>query len=143
MRVRSDVDQKALSELFFQYLNIEEDFIRELFTEGETKLGRVFVNEQAIAQKSNLMVLDYEKASEVIETASALAVGMCYCRHKMLHLDRACSAPMDICMTFNVAAESLIRHGNARRIDKKNVTIFCNRPMITIWCNSAKMSGKR
>lgn len=119
MRVRSDIDQKALSELFFQYLNVEEDFIKELFTEGETQLGRVFVNEQAVSQKSNLMVLDYEKASEVIETASALAVGMCYCRHKMLHLDRACSAPMDICMTFNTAAESLIRHGNARRISRK------------------------
>ncbi len=119
MRVRSDIDQKALSELFYQYLNVEEDFIRQLFTEGETQLGRIFVNEQALLQKSNLMVLDYEKASEVIETASSLAVGMCYCRHKMLHLDRACSAPMDICMTFNVAAESLIRHGNARRIDKK------------------------
>ncbi|PKL42192.1 MAG: (Fe-S)-binding protein [Candidatus Riflebacteria bacterium HGW-Riflebacteria-1] len=119
MRVRSDIDQKALSELFFQYLNVEEDFIKDLFTEGETQLGRVFVNEQAISQKSNLMVLDYEKASEVFETASAMAVGMCYCRHKMLHLGRACQAPMDICMTFNVAAESLIRHGNARRIDKK------------------------
>ncbi|HAE39473.1 MAG TPA: (Fe-S)-binding protein [Candidatus Riflebacteria bacterium] len=119
MRVRSDIDQKALSELFFQYLNVEEDFIKDLFTEGETQLGRVFVNEQAISQKSNLMVLDYEKASEVFETASAMAVGMCYCRHKMLHLGRACEAPMDICMTFNVAAESLIRHGNARRIDKK------------------------
>jgi len=119
MRVRPDMDQKALSELFFQYLNVEEDFIRELFTEGETKLGRVFVNEQALMQKSNLMVLDYEKATEVIETASAIAVGMCYCRHKMMHLGRACDAPMDICMTFNVAAESLIRHGNAKRIDKK------------------------
>ena len=25
---------------------------------------------------------------------------MCYCRHKMQHLGRACDAPMDICMTF-------------------------------------------
>ena len=34
MRVRGDIDQKALSELFFQYLNVEESFIRELFYEG-------------------------------------------------------------------------------------------------------------
>ena len=30
MRVRDDIDQKLLSELFYQYLNVEEDFIREL-----------------------------------------------------------------------------------------------------------------
>src|SRR5215208_4511346 len=31
MRVRTDVDQKALAELFYQYLNVEEDFVRALF----------------------------------------------------------------------------------------------------------------
>lgn len=34
MRVRDDLDQKALAELFYQYLNVEEDFVRALFTEG-------------------------------------------------------------------------------------------------------------
>ncbi len=37
MRVRGDIDQKALSELFFQYLNVEEAFIRELFTERQMR----------------------------------------------------------------------------------------------------------
>ena len=45
MRVRDDIDQKLLSELFYQYLNVEDDFIRELFTRGETQLGRAFVHE--------------------------------------------------------------------------------------------------
>jgi len=35
----------------------------------------------------------------------------------MEHLDRACSAPMEICMTFNNSAASLIRHGYARKVD--------------------------
>src|SRR5512143_392926 len=30
MRVRGDVDQKQLAELYYQYLNVEEDFIRDL-----------------------------------------------------------------------------------------------------------------
>ena len=34
MRVRDDVDQKLLAELFYQYLNVEEDFIKALFTDG-------------------------------------------------------------------------------------------------------------
>ena len=31
MRTRGDIDQKYLSELFYQYLDVEEDFIKELF----------------------------------------------------------------------------------------------------------------
>ena len=117
MRVRDDIDQKLLAELFYQYLNVEEDFIKALFTDGETQLGRVFVNEQVLTSENALHVLDYERASEVIKAASHIGVGMCYCRHKMEHLDRACSAPMDICMTFNATARSLTRHGIAREVE--------------------------
>jgi len=117
MRVREDVDQKVLSELFYQYLNVEEDFIKALFTAGETQLGRVYVNEPALPMELTVHVLDYERATEVIRTARHRAVGTCYCRHKMSHMGRACEAPMEICMTFNNAAESLGKHGVARPID--------------------------
>ncbi|MEI6143776.1 MAG: 4Fe-4S binding protein [Mariniphaga sp.] len=117
MRVRSDIDQKALSELFYQYLNVEEDFVRTLFTDGETRLGRTFVNEPALSAENSLHVLDYERATEVIKTATHIGVGMCYCRHKMQHLGRACYAPIDICMTFNTTAASLTKHAHAREID--------------------------
>ncbi len=117
MRVREDVDQKLLAELFYQYLNVEEDFIRDLFGEGETRLGRVFVNESAVPPELSLHVLDYERASEVVKSARAIGVGICYCRHKMQHVGRACDAPLDICMTFNTAGSSLVRHGAARRVD--------------------------
>ncbi len=117
MRLRDDINQKVLSELFYQYLNVEEEFIKQLFTNGETQLGRTFVNEPALSNANSLHVLDYERASEVIRTASHRAIGICYCRHKMQHLDRACSAPMDICMTFNNSAASLTTHGFARAVD--------------------------
>ncbi len=117
MRTRGDIDQKTLSELFHQYLNVEEEFIRALFTHGETQLGRVFVQEEALSADNALHVLDYERAGEVIRTASHRGVGLCYCRHKMEHLGRACAAPMDICMTFNGTADSLIRHGHARPVE--------------------------
>jgi NAD-dependent dihydropyrimidine dehydrogenase PreA subunit len=117
MRVRTDLDQKLLAELFYQYLNVEEDFIKALFVSGETQLGRTFVHEPALSPENSLHVLDYEKASEVIRTASHRAVGVCYCRHKMEHLGRACSAPMNICMTFNTTAASLAKHGITRPVD--------------------------
>ena len=119
MRVRKDIDQKILSELFYQYMNVEEDFIKDLFGPGETKLGRTFVHEPMLSSENALHVLDYERASEVIETASAMAVGTCYCRHKMYHVGKACDAPMDICMTFNTTGASLIKHNIARKVDKK------------------------
>jgi len=119
MRIRNDIDQKVLSELFYQYLNVEEDFIRVLFTDGDTQLGRTFVNEPALSNENTIHVLDYERASEVINTASHMGVGTCYCRHKMQHLGKACDAPLEICMTFNNTAASLIRHGFARSVEKK------------------------
>ena len=126
MRVRDDVDQHLLAELFYQYITVEDDFITALFTDGETQLGRVFVNEPALAEARPrrtaaddvLHVLDYERASEVIGTARHMGVGRCYCRHKAEHVGRACKAPLDICMTFGGTADSLIRHGYARRVDR-------------------------
>ncbi len=117
MRIRDDVDQRALGELYYRYLNVEEDFVRNLFAEGETRLGRVFVNEPVLSEKNALCVLDYERATHVINTATHIGVGVCYCRHKMKHVGRECSAPMDICMSFNTSAASLTKHGYARAIN--------------------------
>jgi len=117
MRVGNQYDQKLLAELFYQYLNVEEDFVKALFA-TETQIGRAFVNERALPSENTLHVLDYERASQVVETASHIGIGTCYCRHKLSHFGRNCEAPMEICMTFNSAAGSLIKHGIARRVDK-------------------------
>jgi formate hydrogenlyase subunit 6/NADH:ubiquinone oxidoreductase subunit I len=131
MRVRGDIDQHLLAELFQQYITVEDEFITALFTNGETQLGRVFVNEPALAdarpasvkpggtspRDGAMHVLDHERASEVIGTATHMGVGVCYCRHKAEHVGKACKAPRNICMTFGGTADSLIRHGYARRVD--------------------------
>jgi len=117
MRTRQDLDQKLLSELFHQYLNIEEDFIKDLFLDSETKMGRTFVQEEVLSNDNLVSILDYEKASHIIKSASYIGISMCYCRHKMKHLGKACDAPMDICMTFNNVAKSLTRHNYARRVE--------------------------
>lgn len=117
MRTRGDIDQKLLSKLFYQYITVEDEFIKALFTTGQTQQGRVFVNETALFRENALQVLDYERASEVIRTAAYIGVSLCYCRHKMAHLGRDCDAPKEICMTFDTTAASLIRHGYARQVD--------------------------
>jgi ferredoxin len=117
MRLRGDIDQRALAELFYAYLNVEEDFVRALFARGETQLGRVFVNEDVLPEDEPLEVLDWERASEVARTSRDVGVGLCYCRHKMSHVGRACGAPMEICLTFGTTAAALVRHGHARASD--------------------------
>jgi ferredoxin len=117
MRTRGDIDQKLLSELYYQYLNVEEDFIKDLLLGSETRLGRVFAQEEVLTNDKAVHILDFERASEVVKTATKIGVGMCYCRHKMQHIGKTCEAPMDICMTFNNAGASLIKHGFARQVD--------------------------
>lgn len=117
MRVRHDVDQKTLSELFYQYITVEEDFMRDLVCGGDIQMGRISPQEPQIPDEYLLQVLDYERATNVIDTASHIGVSMCYCRHKAMHEGHACDAPMDICMTFNTTAATLIKYGHARQID--------------------------
>lgn len=118
MRVRDDIDQKLLAELYEEYISREDDFIRGLFVGGRTQLGRVLVGEDMVSAEHAVHVLDYERATHIIDSATDVAVSLCYCRHKRQHLGTACSAPLELCMTFNVVAASLIRHGHARRIEK-------------------------
>ena len=75
MRIGDHYDQKLLAELFHQYLNVEEDFIKALFSTGETQLGRIFVNESVLTGQNTLHVLDYERASQVVETAAQIGIG--------------------------------------------------------------------
>ncbi len=117
MRVRDNLDQKLLAELFEQYITVEEDFIKALFVDGETQLGRVLVGEDVLSSENALHVLDYERATHIIESATDIGIGLCYCRHKRAHQGRACSAEMDICMTFNTVASALLRHGHVRRVE--------------------------
>ena len=117
MRTGGHVDQTVISKLFYQYLSVEEEFIKALFT-GETKPGRTFVNENALSAQNSLYVLDYERASHIIESSKYMGVGMCYCRHKKQHLGTACNAPIDICMTFGNTAHSLSKYGYTRLVEK-------------------------
>ncbi|MDT8717518.1 4Fe-4S dicluster domain-containing protein [Clostridium sp. 19966] len=117
MRVGTNLDQKVLSELLHQYLNVEDDFSKALFCGTETKLGRAFVQERALDEDNAINILDYEKASHIIKTAKHIGVSTCYCRHKAHHLGDDCYAPMETCLTFSTSAYSLIKHNYARRID--------------------------
>ena len=117
MRARDDIDQKSLARLLFQYINLEKDFAHALFARGRTQLGRIFVNETQVEEAYRLQILAHESAAQVIRSASHIGLSRCYCRHKMEHVGLACDAPQNICLTLNITAASLVRHGHARAID--------------------------
>lgn len=121
MRTRGDIDQKYLSELYYQYMSVEEDFVKDLFFATETRLGRVFVQEPVLAGEKMNHVLDYERASHIVEDADYIGVGICYCRHKKEHMGQSCEihAPMDVCLTLGNVARSLAEHGSHARLISK------------------------
>ncbi|WP_124065529.1 4Fe-4S dicluster domain-containing protein [Clostridium sp. E02] len=121
MRTRGDIDQKYLGELYYQYMNVEEDFIKDLFFATETKLGRVYVQEPVLSTDKTNHILDYERATHIVEEADYIGLGLCYCRHKMSHAGHPCEidAPWDVCLTFDNVARSLAEHGDYTKLISK------------------------
>ena len=117
MRTDGKFDRKVLSELFYQYMNVEDDFLREVLG-LDPSIVRTFVHEGTLQAKDESIILDYERASKVIDTASCITVRTCYCRHKMEHVGKACDMPQDVCLTFNSTAASLAKHNIAKEITK-------------------------
>lgn len=117
MRIGGVVDERALSELYYKYINVEDDFIKSLVIGGPTQASRVFIHEPSLPENNIIEIYDYEKTSEVIKSARRISIGRCYCRHKMFHVGKACSAPTQNCITLNDAAESLSKHGITKIID--------------------------
>jgi len=117
MRTRDDLDAKQLSELYYQYCQVEGEFIQQQGS-GHPALSRVFPGEDALEDVSS-EVLSYDRVSVGIDSATCITVGMCYCRHKMEHMGMACDATMDACLTFNNVAKHLSRNGIAREISKE------------------------
>jgi ferredoxin len=118
MRMRPDMPMKELALLFEEYFYENNgSFGRALF-EGKTQIFRTLVREEAIPKDTYTEVLDWERATSIVSSATATAVGICQCHHSAQHMGRACSKPQEVCLTFNFAAESLARNGIARSITK-------------------------
>jgi Pyruvate/2-oxoacid:ferredoxin oxidoreductase delta subunit len=45
----------------------------------------------------------------------------------MEHVGKACQAPQDVCLTFNTAAESLIKHKIAKQISKEEARVILDK----------------
>jgi ferredoxin len=120
MRTRGDTDLKKAARLMYEYLHGDprRAFFR-MVAAGPTYLARPLVHEDAIGAEFASEVLDYERASELIDQAGYWAEGVCYCRHIKLHLDQRCKYPLKHCLTLGKSAQYVVRNGMAEKIDKR------------------------
>ncbi|MFH1136310.1 MAG: 4Fe-4S binding protein [Pseudomonadota bacterium] len=118
MSDQGDCDRAALAALYYQYLDGRDDLIEDHFARGETRAGRVFVQETALSKENLVEILDHERATHAVKSASRIGVGYCYCRRRMDLLGRVCRGPLEACLVLNRTAESLIKHGLARPLGK-------------------------
>lgn len=115
MRARDDLPMAELARLFDEYMGEDDRFARSVF-QGRTQIGRSLVHEEALPEGSSTEILDWERASHIVRSASAVGVSLCSCRHKASHLGKACDRPQQNCLSFNYAAEAMIRCGLAQPI---------------------------
>jgi ferredoxin len=115
MRVGDDTPMKELAGLFDAYMNEEDRFARSVFRE-QTQLGRSMVREESLPEENHTEILDWERASHIVQTAEVISVGMCSCHHKKQHLGKACERPQRVCLSFGPGADMLIRNGMAEPV---------------------------
>ncbi len=113
MRVRPDLPMAELSRLFDQYMEQDDRFARSAFR-GRTQIGRSLVREESLPVDDHTEILDWERASRIVRSASSIGVSLCACRHKASHVERACDRPLEVCLSLNNPSESLIRNGFAK-----------------------------
>lgn len=112
MRTRDNLPLKELAELFEEYMSKDDLFARSLF-EGSTQLGRTLIHEEALPADNYSEVLDWEKASSIVASASSVGLSLCTCRHKASHLAKSCNAPLETCLTMGKSADILVKKGMA------------------------------
>ena len=123
MRTGGHLNTNKWAHLFNEYMHKEGLFYKANFEDGQ-KLSplRTLPHEEAIIDSHYLEILDYEKATFIVEESNSFSIGICSCRHEKLHLDqKECDTPLDTCSSFGLAADYLIRRNLAKKVSKSEM----------------------
>jgi len=118
MRAHEDFPREELAKAMDAYMHGDDTFAREAFS-SDTVMGRAMVNEDQLVGDPLPEVLDWERATSVIDDAKQIAVSFCYCRHKAEHLGTDCDAPKEVCLSLNSGAAFVVRRGFGREIERQ------------------------
>lgn len=120
MRVGDNLNTTEWAKLFHAYLGSDGAFYAANFGHQE-KISplRTLPHEDVIDTPDYLEVLDYEKATAIVEESRKFSIGICSCRHEKLHAgEKECDVPLDTCSSFGTAADYMIRHNFGKEVDK-------------------------
>ncbi len=138
MRTGEGLNTKEWAKLFCNYLNDENGFYKANFKNNQKVMPlRTLPHEGAIDTDQYVEILDYEKASAIIESSKKFAIGICSCRHEKEHLGKKeCDAPLEVCSTFDGATNYMIKHKFAREISKTEMmeNLARSREMGLVFC---------
>lgn len=115
MRTGPDLKSKEWAELFHDYLSTGEGF-KVNFGKGE-KISpmRTLPHESTVIDTQFAEVLDYEKATAIVNSHKKFAIGLCSCRHEKMHLgEKKCEVPLETCISFAGSSDFIVRRNFAR-----------------------------
>jgi len=118
MRVREEIDQEAVARAMHRYLfdDPENRMLHEI-ARGDTQLIRPLAHEDMLDEEV-VEVLDWDRATHLVDSAGNWGVGLCHCRHVSSHRGEPCEIPMEMCLTMGPPAEVLARRNITRAIEK-------------------------
>ena len=122
MRTRGDLNVKEWARLFHDYLEDKEFYAKNFKGSHPTSFLRAMPYEETVKDSEHVEILDYEKASEIIDRTKKFAVGICSCRHEKHHLgEKTCDVPLEKCSTLGNDIDYMVRHGFAREVSKSEM----------------------
>jgi Pyruvate/2-oxoacid:ferredoxin oxidoreductase delta subunit len=121
MRVGPDLNTREWARLLHDYM--DEAFYEANWGDGNRfSIFRTLPHEQALRRSEYAEILDHDKASALIAGTKRFSIGLCSCRHEMLHLgEKSCDTPLESCTQFGYAAEMMIRNGLGREVGRQEM----------------------
>jgi len=123
MRTGENLNTKKWAHLFHEYMQMPDSFYKANF--GNQQIispARTIPHEETILPTEYVEILDYEKATEIVEKSKIYSIGICSCRHEKIHLDlKNCDVHLETCSSFGKGAEFLIRNNLARQVSKNEM----------------------
>ena len=122
MRTGDDLHSREYAELFYEYLNDKDSYAVNLGKGQQISPIRTLPHEGTILDSAFTEVLDYEKATSIVESHGKFAIGLCSCRHEKLHVGKKrCDVPLETCATFGDSVDFMVRHNFAKAVTKSEI----------------------
>jgi ferredoxin len=122
MREAPESDTRRRAQLLREYLSSDGFFEANLAGREQFFVARALPHESTVLPEIYAEILDYERASAIVDQNERWSIGVCSCRHEKLHAGlKQCDTPLHTCTSAGRAADYLVRHGMARAASQEEI----------------------